>query len=96
MPDVVCRKRRRKLSYTHITPYVEKLIAVVEGEMTRTELMDILSLKDRKHFNKDYLQPALEARLVEMTISDKPRSVKQKCRLTDLGRKLVTNAGKKA
>jgi ATP-dependent DNA helicase RecG len=35
------------------------------------------------------LNPALEAGLVEMTLPDKPRSGKQKYRLTPKGRALV-------
>jgi len=56
--------------------------------MTRSELMDALLLKDRMHFTSDYLQPALEAGLLEMTIPDKPRSSNQRYRLTDKGRRL--------
>ena len=48
--------------------------------------MKSLGLKDDEHFRKAYLLPALEAGLIEMTIPDKPRSSKQKYRLTDKGR----------
>lgn len=71
-----------------VTPQVERLIATVEREMTRSELMDALLLKDRMHFSRDYLQPALETGLLEMTIPDKPRSGNQRYRLTDKGRRL--------
>jgi hypothetical protein len=71
-----------------VTPQVERLIATVEREMTRWELMDALLLKDRMHFTRDYLQPALETGLLEMTIPDKPRSSNQRYRLTDKGRRL--------
>jgi ATP-dependent DNA helicase RecG len=40
-------------------------------------------------FLYSYLQPALNVGLVEMTIPDKPRSSKQKYRLTDKGKKWV-------
>ena len=49
--------------------------------------MENLGLKDRRHFSKGYLQPVLDSALVEMTIPDKPRSSKQKYRLTDKGEK---------
>lgn len=48
-----------------------------------------LGLKDRMHFTKEYLQPALEVGLVEMTIPDKPKSIKQKYRITAAGMALV-------
>jgi hypothetical protein len=53
--------------------------------MTRQQLQDALGLKDDEHFRKTYLQPALEAGLIEMTIADKPRSSKQKYRLSAKG-----------
>lgn len=59
------------------------------GEMARQELMDALGLKDRKHFGDAYLQPALEAGLLEMTIPDKPQSSKQRYRLTEQGRAVL-------
>ena len=55
--------------------------------------MEALGLKDRMHFARDYLQPALNACLIEMTIPDKPRSSKQRYRLTEKGRRLVGDDG---
>jgi ATP-dependent DNA helicase RecG len=71
-----------------VTPQVERLIVAIQGEMLRSHLMHALGLKDRMHFTNDYLQPALDAALVEMTIPDKPRSSKQRYRLTNLGHRL--------
>lgn len=72
-----------------VPPQVVALLKKVSGEMTRQELTDALGLKDRKHFGDAYLQPALEAGLLEMTIPEKPQSSKQRYRLTDLGRTVV-------
>ena len=55
-------------------------------EMPRNDLQQALEIKDKKHFLREYLQPALESDLIEMTIPDKPNSSKQKYRLTELGR----------
>ena len=52
-------------------------------------MMEILGLKDRMHFANDYLQPALDAGLIAMTIPDKPQSSKQKYRLTAAGTALL-------
>jgi ATP-dependent DNA helicase RecG len=79
-----------------VTTQVEKLITAAKGEMTRAELRGALELKDRMHFSRDYLQPALNTGLIEMTIPDKPRSSKQRYRLTDRGRKIVVNTGEEA
>lgn len=67
-----------------------RLLSVLAGEMTRQQLKKALGLKDDEHFRKAYLLPALDAGLIEMTIPDKPRSSKQKYRLTDKGRQVIT------
>lgn len=76
-----------------VTPQVLALLQKVSGDMTRQELTDALGLKDRKHFADAYLQPALEAGLLEMTIPDKPQSSKQRYRLTGPGRAAIGQGG---
>jgi hypothetical protein len=78
-----------------VTPEV-KLLSALIGEMTRQQLMTALGLKDDEHFRKAYLLPALEAGLIEMTIPDKPRSSRQKYRLTDQGRGRSSGEGRGA
>ena len=65
---------------------VQRLLAVCEGPLSRSELQERLGLKHRDSFNEAYLQPALAAGIIEMTIPDKPRSSKQKYRVTAKGR----------
>ncbi len=50
------------------------------------ELMAITGRSDRTKFRHQVLNPLQEAGLVEMTIPDKPRSSKQRYRLTEKGR----------
>ena len=76
-----------------VSPQVLALLTKVSGEMTRQELMDVLGLRDRKHFGDAYLQPALEAGLLEMTIPDKPQSSKQRYRLTEQGQAVLKKGG---
>ncbi|PTQ94454.1 hypothetical protein C8R30_11642 [Nitrosomonas nitrosa] len=64
-----------------VTPEV-RLLSVLASEMTWQQLKEALGLKDDEHFRKAYLLPALDAGLIEMTIPNKPRSSKQKYRLT--------------
>ncbi len=71
-----------------VTPEV-RLMRVLNGEMNRQSLQDAMSLKDDEHFRKTYLLPALEAQFIEMTIPDKPRSSKQKYRLTEKGKQIL-------
>jgi len=75
-----------------VTPEV-RLLSVLNGEMTRQQLKEALGLKDDEHFRKAYLLPALDAGLIEMTIPDKPRSSKQKYRLTAKGRQVMAHHG---
>ncbi|MBK6849139.1 MAG: hypothetical protein IPG96_16945 [Proteobacteria bacterium] len=53
------------------------------------ELMVPSGRTDRTKFSDQILRPLLEARLVEMTIPDKPRSSKQQYRTTAAGRELL-------
>ena len=73
-----------------VTGQVMKLLFVMNGDMSRSEIQKTLGLKHRDSFVESYLQPALEAELVSMTIPDKPNSRLQKYRLTDNGRALLT------
>jgi hypothetical protein len=54
--------------------------------MSREQIQGRLELRDEKHFRRAYLIPALEAGFIEMTIPDKPRSSKQRYRITPKGR----------
>jgi hypothetical protein len=64
-----------------VSPQVKRLIASINGEMSKEELMIILALKDAKNFRKHYLLPALSNNLIEMTQPDAPQSPTQKYRL---------------
>ena len=60
---------------------VKRLLHVLGDEtLSAIELMDRLELSHRTFFRKNYLNPALEAGLIERTIPDKPNSRNQKYR----------------
>ena len=70
-----------------VTGEVQRLLeALVNLPMTRLEAQKSLGLKGQANFRDRYLQPALSTKLIEMTIPDKPRSRKQRYRLTEKGR----------
>ena len=50
-------------------------------------------MQDRKSFRLRYLQPALAAGLIEMSLPDKPNSRLQRYRLTDQGRLALQTEG---
>lgn len=70
-----------------VTPQVERLLEMLDGEMTREQLQSAIGLQDRKSFRERYLKPALAEGLIEMTIPGKPNSRLQKYRLTDKGQR---------
>lgn len=69
-----------------VTGEVARLLLVMADEMTRKQIQDILSLKHEEHFRAAYLLPALACGMLEMTLPDKPRSSKQRYRLTIKGK----------
>ena len=54
--------------------------------MSRQQIQDAINLKHEDHFRTAYLTPALVAGMVEMTLPERPRSSKQRYRLTEIGR----------
>ena len=73
-----------------------RLLRVVSGEMTGRDLSLALGLKHNCHFRKAFLIPALKAGLLEMTVSDRPRSRNQRYRLSRTGREfLVAQAARR-
>ncbi|MCK5156532.1 MAG: putative DNA binding domain-containing protein [Spirochaetales bacterium] len=72
-----------------VTPPVKKLLELLAefGESGSSTLRDQLNLKDRTYVREAFINPALEQKLIERTIPDKPNSRLQKYRLTELGKK---------
>jgi len=65
------------------------LLEIANNPISIEMLMKVAGQTNRTRFRKSILRPLLEAGLIEMTIPDKPRSSKQKYRLTKTGRKLL-------
>ena len=64
---------------------VDRLLQEMSGEMTRRQIQEAVGIKHENHFRKAYLVPALQAGWIQMTTPDKPRSSKQRYRLTPAG-----------
>jgi hypothetical protein len=74
----------------YIAEQVKKLIlAIGREELSRKEIFEILNIKHKPTFRKDYLNPSRDAGFVELTIPDKPQSKLQKYRLTAKGKRLL-------
>ncbi|MCI9098332.1 MAG: Fic family protein [Lachnospiraceae bacterium] len=60
---------------------VDRLLSVLGNDMlSAAEIMERLGLSHRPTFRKNYLNPALEQKLIERTIPDRPNSKNQKYR----------------
>ena len=66
----------------------------MKGEMKRKEIQALLDLKHEDHFREAYLIPALNTGLIEMTLPNKPRSSKQRYRLTAKGKDFLAKLGR--
>ena len=67
----------------------------MKGDMKRQEIQAALGLKHEDHFRETYLVPAVQFGAVEMTIPDKPRSSKQRYRITSRGDKMLKQHNKR-
>jgi len=59
------------------------------NEMAIVDLMKLIDRSDRTKFKKQFLNPLLDEKLIEMAIPEKPTSSKQKYRLTKKGQILL-------
>ena len=60
---------------------VERLLSALGNDtLSASEIMERLGLSHKPTFRRNYLNPALEMKLIERTIPDKPNSKNQKCR----------------
>lgn len=65
------------------------------GDKTREQLQTAADIKDREHFRKTFLEPLLSTGLLDRTIPDKPRSSKQRYRITPLGLEVLKKTKEK-
>lgn len=70
-----------------VTPQVDDLIKCMSSNKSfaRDVLQAAMGLKDRENFRLNYLNPALEFGLIEMTLSHNPNSKLQRYHLTENG-----------
>ena len=59
---------------------IKRLLEIMEYEIPYTSkaLMEKLGLKSREGFRRNYLNPAIELKLIRMTLPDKPNSRNQR------------------
>lgn len=67
----------------------EMIMKAATSPVDMLTLMSLAGHTNRTRFRKTILQPMIDANLMELTIPDKPRSSKQRYRLSELGRELI-------
>jgi len=67
------------------SPQVSAVLETARQESAREALQQAAGKRDRKHFRLTVLNPLVAAGMLELTIPDKPRSSKQRYRLTQAG-----------
>lgn len=76
--------------YPTSTRQVEKLIEIIgDNSYSVWELIELIDLKNRKNFMNNYLNPAIEAGMVEPLYPEQPRHPRQKYQLTEDGKKVL-------
>lgn len=89
--DALVQALQTDLVTDPVTDQVKRLILALHNQPAKTtsELMVVLNLKHRPTFRKNYLQPALAAKWIEMTQPNTPKSPTQKYCLTQKGQLFV-------
>ena len=71
----------------------EVLKSLKEGPLSAKQIMDEVGFSHRQTFRENYINPALDAGLIERTIPEKPKSRLQQYRLTEMGREMLESFG---
>jgi len=90
--DAVHDTTHEQMLLLEIYELSHRLVFFLSGEMSRSEIMVAMGLKNRAHFAKNYVEPALANEYIEMTLPETPTSKNQKYRLTAKGQKLKIEA----
>ncbi|MBM4118602.1 transcriptional regulator [bacterium] len=78
--------------YPTSTRQVLAALEAADEPLPRAALQDAAGLSNREHFVNEHLAPLLAAGLIELTVPTKPRSSKQRYRLTAAGRAVLAGA----
>ncbi|WP_258364127.1 RNA-binding domain-containing protein [Halomonas sp. LBP4] len=83
-----------RTSTGQVTEQEAVVLQAAISPVSRAVLQEAAGLSHREHFANTILKPLLVRGLLEMTIPDKPRSSKQRYRLTDKGRQVLATKRK--
>jgi len=72
-----------------VTKLIEVVDLLVEGEKSRSELLNGIGFYNKTDNFNNHIKPLIDYGIIELTVPDKPNSRLQKYRLTEKGRKLI-------
>ena len=64
---------------------IKRVVMVLNEELSRSEIQQLLELKNRENFVLNYINPALELKYIELKYPESPNHPQQKYRLTEKG-----------
>ncbi len=85
----------RQVSDKHPTSIIRLITMIGEQTCSLKEMMGMMELKNRENFLDNYLNPSMEAGLVEPLYPNQPKHPRQKYRLTEQGKALLQDGKKK-
>jgi len=71
-----------------VTEAIRRIVLILKGEMKRVEIQNELQMRHDDFFRTNYIIPAIEAGMIEMTNPESPTSPQQRYRLTANGKDL--------
>lgn len=80
--DISGTKLGLSYNFEYLTKNHIEILKQCKLENTATELMEISKRSNKSKFKNDILNPLLKSNFLELTIPEKPKSPKQKYRLT--------------
>lgn len=78
--DLILGEISSQVNDDYLTEYVKKLLNVMDYDVpyTANAIMEKLGLKSKESFRRNYLNPAMDLNLIEMTLPNKPTSRNQR------------------
>jgi predicted HTH transcriptional regulator len=85
LPDKYPTSTRQVETEVEPKEEIKRVIKVLTKELSRSEIQNLLGLKNRENFVLNYINPAIEENYIEPVYPDSPNHPQQKYRLTAKG-----------
>ena len=74
-------EKEKTIGPFELPEHIQSLLSIMEYEVSYTSkaLMEKLGLNSKEGFRRNYLVPAIEMKLIRMTVPEQPRNRNQRC-----------------